>query len=598
MRHFTFFGGTITMRDLRRSTCGFILLFVGFIAWPVRAEAPPDPLRFIPEQADLFVQIDNPRQFIEVFTNLAPFREIQKLQAVQEYYDSTNQRRLLQLIAYFEKELGVKWPEALDRLAGGGAVAALKLGPNPNPVGLVIQGKDPDLTRKFVRFGLSLIEGELARREAKERLEKSTYHNVEVYQVGTEFHAASVDGALLLANKAEVLHYLIDTHQGGAKSLAKAARVAQARQLLPAKPLAWMWLNLETVRQRPEAKEVFAQPRNDPILTVALGGLLDVVRRSSFLCGALYQDQNRLVATFRMPQGREGMPVELATHIPPADNLGALPLLEPKGVIFSSSSYFDLSKFWEYRTKLFNAQQVKTFEDTDKQSGLFLLGNRLSKLFAQAGVHQRFVVVNQARPVDSSKTEPSLVNALAFGLVLDTRDKGFARSMETILRGAGLIARSQVKLTLVEEKYRDVTIIGFRFPENEPATAQAARQVIAYLPTPSFVLTGDQFVVASSLDLCKELVDRVRAEAEAAPARSKPEVSNLSRLYAPGGAKLLKYIEDQLYAQTVLNQALSPAEAKEQVNFFIEWVRGLGWFDIAENYGAKDFRYDLIYAPK
>src|SRR5262249_59687738 len=61
----------------------------------------------------------------------------------------------------------------------------------------------------------------------------------------------------------------------------------------------------------PQAKEVFAQPRNDPNLTIVAGGLLDVARRSPFLCGAFYRDQDKLIATVRMPRGREGMPPEI-----------------------------------------------------------------------------------------------------------------------------------------------------------------------------------------------------------------------------------------------------------------------------------------------
>ncbi len=584
------------MHRLPRWGVGVVSVLLGVVAPAVRAENPPDPLRLIPQQADLFVQIDSPRRLIEVATNLDILKQLQQFQAVQEFNNSTNQRRFLQFVAYFEKELGAKWPELLDRLAGGGAVAAVKLGPEPAPAGLVIQGKDADLMRRFVRLGCAVIEQELARQESKDRLEKKTYRDLETYHVGKGFHAAVAGSVLFAANQDHALHLLIDMHLDHKKSLAEHPAVAEARKLLPARPLAWGWLNMDTVHHAPQAKELFAQPRNDAILTVAFGGWLDVARRSSFLCGAVYQDeQRRLVTTVRLPQGREGMPPELASHIPPVGTVASLPLLEPKGVVYSQTAYLDPSKFWENRSQLFNDQQVKTFEDADKKSGPILLGNGISKLLTQAGPHQRFVVVNPVEPIHP-KSPVELFGSLRYGVVLDMRDPGFARSLETLIRGAGLLARTQVKLNLVEEKYHDVTILGFRFPEQTPANP-AIRTAIQYLPTPSFAKVGDQVVITSAVDLCREMVDTVQAEGRNPSAKDQAAPSHLTRLYGAGAARVLEGLRDQLFTQTVLSQALAPEEAQEQVQRLIDWVRGLGSIELKEEYRPHDFRYELIYAP-
>jgi hypothetical protein len=566
------------------------------VARPVWAESPPDPLRLIPGQADAFIKIDNPRRLIEAVTNFDILKQLQQFQVVQEYNQSTNQRRFLQFVAYFEKELRVKWPDLADRLAGGGVVAALKFGSEPPRAGLVIQGKDADLLRRFVRLGCSVIEQELARQESRAHLERQTYRNLETYHVGQEFNAAVAGTALFVANRPDVLHLLIDTHLDGKKSVAQNPTVAEARKLLPARPLAWGWLNLDPVHNNTEAKEFFAQPRNDPFVTVGFGGWLDVARRSSFLCAAIYQDdRQQLITTVRMPQGREGMPAEVATHIPPVGTVASLPLLEPKGVILSQTSYLDPAKFWECRHQLFNEQQVKTFEDADKKSAPILLGNRISKLLTQAGPHQRFVIVNPVEPVHT-QSPVELFGSLRYGLVVDMRDPGFARSLETLMRGAGLLARTQVKLNLVEEKYHDVTILGFRFPEQEPPNP-AVRNAIRYLSSPSFAKVGDQVVIASTLDLCHELVDLVQAESQGSGRTNSSAPSHVTRLYGAGAAVVLKAIEDQLFTQTVLSQALAPDEARGQVTRLIDWVRGLGSVELKEDYRTHDFRYELIYTP-
>ena len=113
--------GPIAPRRPARWLAGLALLL---LAAPARADAPPNPLRLVPDEADLLVQVDNPRRLLESFLNLDLFRQAQGLDAVREFYDSTNYRRFLQLVAHFEKQLGAPWPELIDRLAGGGAAVA------------------------------------------------------------------------------------------------------------------------------------------------------------------------------------------------------------------------------------------------------------------------------------------------------------------------------------------------------------------------------------------------------------------------------------------------------------------------------------------
>jgi hypothetical protein len=114
------------MASLRGGLLAGLVVFA--LAGPGRAEPPADPLRLVPDQTDLFLKVDRPRQLIETFINHDLFKELQQIEAVQELYDSTNYRRFQQLVGYYEKKLGVPWPEILDRVAGGGAVVAVKIG--------------------------------------------------------------------------------------------------------------------------------------------------------------------------------------------------------------------------------------------------------------------------------------------------------------------------------------------------------------------------------------------------------------------------------------------------------------------------------------
>jgi hypothetical protein len=498
------------------------------------------------------------------------------------------------LVAYFEKELGGNWPDLVDRLAGGGIVLGGKFGEGA-PALIVVQSKDETLLRRFVQIGTDILEQELARQESKEKVEKGKYRDIETVKLGKDMHAAIAGSALLISNKQEVLHLGLDRHlDGGQKSLATVASVGEARKLLPAEPLAWLWLNLETVKQTPQGKEILTHPRNDVNLTVLFGGWLDAARRSSFICAGLHrQEKGGFLTTIRMPAGLEGMPEELSVHIPPKEGAGALPLLEPKGVVFSTSYYLDLSKFWEHRSKLFNEQQMKGFEEADKAIGRFLAGNKLSKLLTQAGAHQRFVVAHSAK---SPYTKVPGTRFPAFGLVIDMREPDeLGRAIEVMLRGAALATGAPYRLKLVEEKHGDLTIVGYKFSED--AKVEQDPGDIRFNFSPCFVAVGDQFMMASTLELGHELVDILQQEARAGRKTTAHAVQ--TRFYGAGGADLLQAAEDQLLTQTILDRALPPAEAKEQVKKLIALVRSFGNIDIESAYGQRDFRYEFKYAaPK
>jgi hypothetical protein len=566
--------------------CGFFLARA--------ADAVPDPLRLVPEQADIVFKLERPRALVEDVLALDLVKQLQGFEAFQELYDSTNARRFHQLVAYFEKELGGKWPDLLDRLAGGGAVLATKVGENNGPALFVVQSKDEALLHKFVKTTRSMIEQELARQEAKERIESSDYRKIETQNIGKDFHAAIAGSALVFSNRKEVLHAALDRHlDAGKPSLAQSASIAQARKLLPANPYAWMWLNVESLRKLPDSKAALDPDATEPIQTVLFGGWLDQFRRTPFLCGALAPSDKGFVLTFRTPVGHDGMNEGLAGfHLPVTDQGGTLPLLEPKGVLFSMSYILDFNQFWEKRAKVLNAEQVKGLEEFDRQSGKFLGGNKVSWLMTAAGAQQRFVATQPGKAGYKTKADQPVP---AFAQVIAMRDpKTFGQGMETALRTAALGGLAAVKLKLVEEKHGDLTIVGWRFPEEEDALEVAVGDV-RFNFAPCFVAVGNQFVISSTFELAHELVDILQKEARGEVKKGAPAMQ--MRFYPGGVADFLQGAEDQLLAATVLDRALAPKEAKEQVKKLIEVVRKSATLHIEEEYGAKDFRFDIKYAP-
>jgi hypothetical protein len=554
-----------------------------------RAEAPPDPLRLVPSEADFFVEVRRPGPLVQTVRALPKLQDWYALQPVQEYRDSTNARRFRQLVAYYEKELGAKWPVLLDRLAGGGIVLAGKFGGDPGPALLVVQGTDEKQMGRFARLALGVVKQELARQGSKERIEKGSYRGIETVRVGKNLHAAVAGKALLLSTVEPGLHHALDLHlDGDGKSIAHNPGIGEARRLLPGDPSALVWIDLATAHKSPQGKNLFVLPRDDAILTVPLGGFLDILGRSPYVCAGLYAGPDGLAVRVRAPRGRDGAPPALATHIPPAGHPGTRPLLEPPGVLYSQSFYLDVGKFWENRTGLFTKQQVKTFEDFDKNSGRFLAGNRFSQLLTGTAPYARLVAARQTKTGYKIKPKTQLP---AFAAVVEMRKpEEFGKAMDTVLRATALLAGTQVRLKLTEEKHGTHTLVGYRFPEDAKVKADVSD--LRFNFSPCFCAVGNQFLVSSTLEFGHEMIDLLEQEAAHGSDQGSP-AADQTRVYSKSGADFLQGFEDILLTQAILDQALSPEDARRQVRTFIDLVRHLGVLERDIGFGDHDFHYDV-----
>jgi hypothetical protein len=321
---------------------------------------------------------------------------------------------------------------------------------------------------------------------------------------------------------------------------------------------------------------------------VFFGGNMDVARRAPYACAGLYQEKDGYTLTTRLPAGREGSDPGIAVHIPPAGQIGSRPLLEPKNVLFSTSFYLDLAKFWEDRAKLYNDVHLKAFEEFDKNSGAVLTGTRFSQLLTSAGQYHRFVAVHQEK---SGYTIAPKTTYPAFAFVVEQRDpEVFARSMEAILRAGALVGSTQLGLKLQDEMHGDVRMTAYRFNEKFPFKPDA--QDIRFNFSPCFFSVGKQWVIASTIELGHELCDLLLKEDKGETTKGDAATVRTA-FYSQGGAELLESLQDVLVTQAILDQAVPVDVAKEQVKAFIGVVRQLGTLQLNSGYEANTSHYDV-----
>jgi hypothetical protein len=144
-------------------------------------------------------------------------------------------------------------------------------------------------------------------------------------------------------------------------------------------------------------------------------------------------------------------------------------------------------------------------------------------------------------------------------------------------------------MTLVEEKHGEVEIVGYRFPD--AAVFKQDVNDVRYNFSPCFARVGNQFMVASTLELGHELVDLLQKEAAGAN-KGQPSVES-QRIFASGVAELLQAFEEPFLTQMILDQGLAPDDAKAQLRDFMAILRRLGDLTTKAEYQKNEFHYDL-----
>ena len=554
------------------------------LAAPARAA---DPLDHIPAQSRLVVKVEKPRSLAEAVTTLEAVQKAQALPQVRGVLESATIRRAFQMLAFVEKELGAKWPELLDQLAGNGLAIGGSFGTDA-PVVLVIEGTDEKQSAKAFDLLYRVLDDELARQGAKGGVVKGTDNGADTFRLGDAFFYARAGSTVVIANKADALTAALDTKR--ADSVRSKESLGKAKALLPADPLAWLWVDFAAVKESQETKDFFDATRKDFLQTLVAGSTIDCVRRAEFIAAGLYREPKGFRLALRLPAGRGEFPDEFAFHVPPKGEPGSLPLLEPPGVLYSQSFHLDVGFYWKHRDKLIGEEMRKQLEEGVAQASKVLPGSlKFGELLEKWGPYHRLVAVNH--DTLPYKTLPSL-KLPAFGYVGTMRDPKFGESLESTVRSAGIIATLQFGLRMREVEHDGVKVLVYRFQEGKELADDP--DGLRFNFEPSFALVEDQFIAATTLELCKKLIAEVKRTAKLKPS---PAVWR-GQGYAAGAADALAALPDPLVTDAILTGGVGIEDARKEVATLVSWLKTLGTVRIEIDEREREYRFDLVWDIK
>jgi hypothetical protein len=557
----------------------FAAVFVLFgLAVPVSAA--DDLLRLVPKDSTFVWVVDKPREFVEAVASVPQLAVARNFPQVRAAYETGSAKQFFQLLDYFESELGAKWPELLDKFAGGGFALAFDIRQEPAPTLIVLRGTDAAASEKALGILAKIVED-----DGQAKVARSTHHGVEVLAFGKDLHVARVGPVVYAANKPEALDagLALAESKDVKGSVAGNPTAAAARTAVGPGPLAWVWLDFAAVKQTQKAKDFFDNTRKDLFQTLVFGGTADALRRSDYVAVGLNKTPTGFGLTVSVPAKRAELPKELAIHVPPAGTPGSLPLLEPPGVVYSQSLYLDLAKLWTDRKTIITPEVLTQIEKAEKDISRILPGTTLGALLEQSGPYHRVVFAHTGEKLYRTESgQPIPVP----GYVMSVRDPKFGQSLDAVLRGAAFLAGTQVGgMKQADLDFDGVKVNSYTFVEKPlPADPDGVRFNFA----PCYATVGDSFVVAGSPGMMKSLITELKK-----PSTPGHPAVWRNRTYAAGGSAFLSAHPDPAITETVLSQGVGLAEAKKQVAELAAWLGTLGTAGVTMDHGTDAFTVRL-----
>ncbi len=498
----------VCSRNILKSTiCAMLVSVVVFGAGAFAAKDVTAANRWIPMDAVIAVECTRSKALLAMLTGEGATAAITGLPAYKVLASQPRFREFLGVINFLALTLDTDWRSGLATLTGGGITFAIL--PDGAAV-LIVESEDKEMLVKFHETLLNIARSEAEKAGQSERVVSREYEGVTAWTFdgGKEAHAI-VDNRFVLSNKPEGLRAVLELRgRGEGESLGSNRAYRAARRAAGRGAVARVFVNLEVLKGLPNVAKALGQDRANPLAALALSGIVEAVRESSWLSLGLGIEDELLI----LQMSTDGV-VETTGHmafaVPVAEGQGAPANLKVPRRLAAMSLYRDLYEFYASKDELF-PERTSGLIFFENMMGIFFSGRDLtSEVLAQAEPEIRLVVAEQEYDAEIGTPQVKLP---AFAVVFKLRDpEGFKMVVEEAWQKAvGLInfTRGQQAMPglIIERPVQGettFTVAYFSSVDVEDKTKLDQR----FNFRPSVAMPRDYLVLSSSDGLTRDLID-------------------------------------------------------------------------------------------
>ena len=531
--------------------------------------------QLLPETTVGYVEVTDTAAILSSIYDHPLSHHIQELDVFKKATQTEGYRGFLTGRKFVEIQIGADWRPALEALTAGGVYVAFDA--TTQGAVVLVRTKDEATAENFRAKIL-----ELTRLNEGKNGKTDAYRDVTVYKVDQQSAAAVVREWIVLTNKGELGKGILDRLLDGAAS----GREAEVAGTLSANPQfklshalrkensqAWAYGDIQMIRDAGVAKKLFEGKAENPLAELLVGGIQSVVKHAPFVTADLNLSSSGLTVQFATPWQGDWIPEE-RTYFFGQDHKGSAPTLpQVPGTLMTLGTYRDVSDMWLRAGDLFDEQMNDKLAEAESGLSTIFAGRDfgeeiLGSLDPQMGLlvtHQSF----------ENKTPVPALKLPAFALVLKLRDPEkmrpeLRRTFQSVIGFFNIVGamdgRPQLEMDMAKEGEVDL-ITSHYVPEKKDQDSTSAGIIFNFSPSAAF--SGDQFILASTAELAKQLAT--------APASRTADsgVNTQVSLHADSIREALIDNREQLISQNMLEEGHSREEAEAAVDLLFELVRCL-----------------------
>lgn len=554
--------------------------------------ADADLARTTPSGAVFFAEISGLGSWIDKLQNSQLVASLPSNPQVQAFYASPQGRQADAGRKMVEAQLGVDlW--TLSKAMIGGRVA-IALYPHegrkePDAV-LAVQVKDVTTLNKLrerIAPLLTLIE---------QRIQQSTGPgNVPVRAIDGKLFVAERDDWIVAASTSELLNRALTLRSGAieehVKSLAQDAPFVAMTKQLGSEHLVRSYINLQLVTQAMNGR-LGPEKLDNPAVSLLIGGLYELANHSPFVGSTIDLDDQRLVIRHEIagkPEslGEKYAPLFVEPGLPDAHMLPPVP-----GLIGGWILHRDFAGWYKRREDLLDPKVLPEFDKFEAGLANLLPGkDYATDILPTFGRNITFLAAPQDYAHLSGKPGLQLPGfALVWDLAKpDDAEQNLNLLFQTVAMISNLEAGKQGRQpwVLSSESHKGVQIQFGKYAQKP----KGERLPIVFNFMPAAARVGNKFVMASSVDLCKHLVDYYLNPIMVKKAPTRNDF--LFELTGESLANLLEVNRELLEARSVAQEGKTSEQAKTDVTGLLQLVRGVRTLRLTSGAEGDGYRVQL-----
>lgn len=529
--------------------------------------------QLLPETTVGYVEITDTAAILSGIYDHPLSHHIQSLDVFQKATQTEQYRAFLTGRKFAEIQIGAEWRPALESLTAGGIYIGFD-GKTQGAVALV-RTKDEETAENFRAKIL-----ELTRLNEKQNGKPDNYRDLTIYKTDKKSGAAVAHEWIVLTNNGELGKTIldrilddptVDRQQEVAGTLSASPQFKIAHALRKQDSQVWAYGDIQAIRNVAAAKKALEGKAQNPLAELLVGGIQSIVSHAPFATADLNLYNSGLAVQFATPSQGDWIPEERAYYFGP-DNKGSAPVLpEVPGTLLTLGTYRDVSDMWLRAGDLFDEQMNDQLAAAESGLSTIFAGRDfgeeiLGSLDPQMGLIVTRQSFKDVMPVPALKLP-------AFALVLKLRDPEnmrpeLRRTFQSVIGFFNIVGamEGRPQLELDMEKMGEVDLVTSRYiPEKKDRDSTTANIIFNFSPSAAF--SGDQFILASTADLAKELA------LTPATRNGDSGVNTQMNLYADGIREALIDNREQLIAQNMLAEGNARDEAEAAIDLALELMR-------------------------